>query len=206
MNELYTIGHSTHAIDTFISLLEMHRITAVCDVRSSPYSRYNPQFNRETVQKELKRHGIAYVFLGKELGPRSDDPGCYEDGKVQYDRLSRTALFQEGLKRVWQGMASYRIALMCSEKDPATCHRTILVCRHLRNKDTRIRHILEDGSLEENDVTIRRLMDLLKLPESDLFTSPEEMVERAYNMQGARIAYVQEDKPPNESEREVYLP
>ncbi|MBN2122874.1 MAG: DUF488 domain-containing protein, partial [Deltaproteobacteria bacterium] len=141
-----------------------------------------------------KRHGIAYVFLGKELGPRSDDAECYEDGKVQYDRLSNTALFQEGLNRIGQGMASYRIALMCSEKDPVICHRTILVCRRLRNKDTRIRHILEDGSVEENDVTIRRLMNLLKLPESDLFTSPEEMVERAYDIQGDRIAYVQENE------------
>jgi uncharacterized protein (DUF488 family) len=193
MNELYTIGHSTHAIERFIELIRMHRINAVCDVRSSPYSRYNPQFNRENLQPELKRHGIAYVFLGKELGPRSDDPGCYEDGKVCYDRLAQTHLFQEGLKRVRQGMASYRVALMCSEKDPATCHRTILVCRHLREEGTQIRHILEDGSVEENDVTIRRLMGLLKLPESDLFTSPEEMVGRAYDMQGEKIAYVQEN-------------
>jgi len=99
---------------------------------------------------------------------------------------------------------SYGIALMCSEKDPATCHRTILVCRHLRDKDMRIRHILEDGSLEENDVTMRRVMDLLKLPENELFTSPEEMVERSYDMQGDRIAYVQEnDKPSHEREREL---
>jgi len=204
MSDLFTIGHSTHPVDTFISLLEMHGITAVCDVRSSPYSRYNPQFNRETVQQELKRRGIAYVFLGKELGPRSDDPECYANGKVQYDRLARTDLFQEGLGRIRQGMASYRIALMCSEKDPATCHRTILVCRRLRDKDMHIRHILEDGSVEENDATIRRIRDLLKLPESDLFTSREEMVERAYDMQGDRIAYVQEnDKPQRESGRET---
>ncbi len=204
MNDLYTIGHSTHSIERFIELIQMHHIDAVCDVRSSPYSRYNPQFNRETLQAELKRRGIAYVFLGKELGPRSDDPGCYENGKVQYDRLAQTKLFQEGLRRVRQGMASYRVALMCSEKDPATCHRTILVCRRLRDKDTRIRHILEDGSIEENDASMGRLRELLKLPESDLFTSPEEMVERAYDIQGDRIAYVQEnDKTSQERGRET---
>jgi len=204
MPDLFTIGHSTHAIERFIELIKMHNINAVCDVRSSPYSRYNPQFNRETLQQELKRRGIAYVFLGKELGPRSDDPECYVNGKVQYDRLARTDLFQEGLGRIRQGMGSYRIALMCSEKDPATCHRTILVCRHLRDKNMLIRHILEDGSLEENDATIRRIRDLLKLPESDLFTSSEEMVERAYDMQGDRIAYVQEnEKPLHESGRET---
>ena len=177
MNELYTIGHSTHSIDQFIALLAMHHISAICDVRSDPHSRYNPQFNRENLQPELKRHGIAYVFLGKELGPRSEDPGCYDNGKVRYDRLAQTNLFREGLKRVRQGMASYRIALMCSEKDPVTCHRTILVCRHLRADGVRIRHILEDGSIEENEAVIKRLMTLLKLPYKDLFTTPEEMVD-----------------------------
>jgi len=189
--ELFTIGHSTHPMDGFIGLLKMHGITAVADVRSDPYSRYNPQFTRENLQSELKQNGIAYVFLGKELGPRTDDPGCYEKGKVRYDRLARTRLFQEGLNRVRQGMASYRIALMCSEKDPVTCHRTILVCRHLRDKGMRIRHILENGALEENDAAIKRLMGMLKLPESDLFTCPEQMIERAYDIQSEKIAYVQ---------------
>ena len=193
METLYTIGHSTHSIDRFTELLAMHQITAVGDVRSDPYSRFNPQFNRETLQKELKQHGIPYVFLGKELGPRSDDPKCFENGKVRYDRLSDTALFQEGLKRIRQGMISYRVSLMCSEKDPVACHRTILVCRHLRDQTLRIRHILEDGSVEENDAALRRLTTLLKLPERDLFTSPEEMVERAYDVQGDRIAFSLKD-------------
>ncbi|MBW1782793.1 MAG: DUF488 domain-containing protein [Deltaproteobacteria bacterium] len=190
MKDLYTIGHSTHPIDRFISHLTMHDINRVFDVRSDPYSRYNPQFNRENLQPELKGNGIVYVFLGKELGPRSDDPGCYKDGRVSSDRLAQTNRFQEGLKRVRQGMASYRVALMCSEKDPIACHRTILVCRHLRTEGMKIRHILEDGSLEENDSSIRRLIQLLKLPERDLFTTPDEMVERAYDIQGKKIAFV----------------
>jgi uncharacterized protein (DUF488 family) len=204
MSELLTIGHSTHPVDEFIALLKMHGITAVADVRSDPYSRHNPQFNRENLQPELKRNGIAYVFLGKELGPRSDDPRCYENGKVSYKRLARTALFQDGLDRVRQGMASYRIALMCSEKDPVTCHRTILVCRHLRSDGIRIRHILEDGAIEENDALIKRLMEMLRLPENDMFTTFEEMVERAYDMQGERIAFALKNPAPSpENEREI---
>jgi len=203
MKELYTIGHSTHTIDNFVDLLLMYKITAVCDVRSAPYSRFNPQFNREPLQAELKRHRLPYVFLGKELGPRSNDPGCYEKGKVQYDRLAETMSFQAGLKRVKEGMQSYRIALMCSEKDPVMCHRTILICRHLRKEGMRIRHILEDGSVEENDAAIWRLRELLNLPERDLFTSPEEMVERAYDIQGDRIAFVQKaGKISSESRKE----
>ncbi len=193
MDKLYTIGHSTHTTDKFIELLSRHEITAVADVRSDPYSRFNPQFNRENLQQELKRNGITYVFLGKELGPRSDDPDCYVERKVDYNRLSQTGLFQEGLRRVRQGMKFYRIALMCSEKDPIMCHRTILVCRRLRAEEMRIRHILDDGSIEDNDQAIKRLMELLKLPERDLFRSPEEMIERAYDVQSDRIAFVKKD-------------
>jgi uncharacterized protein (DUF488 family) len=193
MDELYTIGHSTHSKEQFVELLSMHAITAVCDVRSQPYSKFNPQFNREALQLELKRHGIAYVYLGKELGPRSDDPNCYEDGRVRYDLLSETDLFQEGLRRVREGMKSYRIALMCAEKDPIMCHRTILVCRHIDADKIKIMHILEDGSIEENTESIRRLMQALKMAEQDLFTPPGQMIARAYDIQGGKIAYVQND-------------
>src|ERR1700741_1321559 len=105
---VYSIGHSTHAPDRFLSLLGQHSITAVGDVRSTPFSRFNPQFNRQTLKASLEASGIAYVFLGKELGARSDDERCYENGKVQYDRLASTALFQQGLDRVQEGTGRYR--------------------------------------------------------------------------------------------------
>lgn len=98
--ELYTIGHSTHSIEEFVRRLTMHSITAVCDVRSMPYSQFTPQFNRELLQKELKMHNIAYVFLGDELGARSDNPDCYVNGKVQYGCLLRRPDFIRGLT-VW---------------------------------------------------------------------------------------------------------
>ncbi len=200
---LYTIGHSTHSLDRFLELLNLHGIGAVCDVRSSPYSRYNPQFNRETIQAELKKHGIAYVYLGKELGPRSDDPGCYENGKVQYDRLAKTDLFQEGIKRVKEGMKSYRIALMCAEKDPVMCHRTILVCRPPAGAGIRIAHILEDGALETHESAMNRLRKALKLPESDMFRSSEQMIQEAYDLQGQKIAHVKEEKIGKEEGRDL---
>ncbi len=200
---LYTIGHSTHPLVKFVELLKLHEIRAVCDVRSSPYSRYNPQFNRETIQAELKKHGIAYVHLGKELGPRSDDPGCYENGKVQYDRLAKTDLFQEGIKRVKEGMKTFRIALMCSEKDPIMCHRTILVCRPLARESIGIRHILDDGAIEDHENAMVRLRRSLKLPDLDLFTSSEQMLVRAYDMQGQKIAHINEEKAVTEEGREA---
>jgi uncharacterized protein (DUF488 family) len=128
---VYTIGHSNHRIEKFIELLSAHNVTAIADVRSHPYSRFNPQFNREKLRTALRTAGAAYAFQGRKLGARSEDPNCYVNGKVQYDLLARTPLFKEGLARLVLGADSHRIALMCAEKDPLTCHRAILVCRHL---------------------------------------------------------------------------
>jgi len=199
MYQLYTIGHSTHSTEEFVKLLSIHSITAVCDVRSSPYSKYNPQFNRETIQKELKLYGISYVFLGKELGPRSDDPACYEDGKIQYNRLAKTGLFRQGIDRIRKGMKSYRIALMCSEKDPMTCHRSILICRHLRSDKIEIKHILEDGTAENNRDSETRLMRMLNVPQRELFDSEEDLIQRAYDKQSEKIAYIKKTSEVSET-------
>jgi uncharacterized protein (DUF488 family) len=129
-SEVFTIGHSTHSIEKFIALLTMHGIQAVADVRSSPFSKFNPQFNRENLQNSLKASGIRYVFLGKELGARSEDPACYVADKVQYDRLAKTPLFQSGLDRVIEGANNYRIAYDQSElQAKRTAERNELVMR-----------------------------------------------------------------------------
>lgn len=188
---LYTIGHSTHPTPTFLRLLATNGITAIADVRSRPYSRVNPQFNRETLKSDLKAAGIAYVFLGRELGARTEDRSCYVDGKVKYDRLARTPLFESGLQRVIDGARTHRIALMCAEKDPITCHRMILVCHELRRQPLDIYHIRADGSVESNCDAEQRLVRLTKLPQSDLFTSGDDAVEAAYREQGQRIAWVE---------------
>ena len=132
MQRAYTIGHSNHEVHDFIGLLRMHFIEVVCNVRSAPYSKHAPQFNYDAIGKQLQEAGIRYVYSGKELGPPSDQPGCYIDGKVQYDLLAETEAFKEGIERLKTGIRNFRVVLMCSEKDPLACHRTILVCRHLR--------------------------------------------------------------------------
>lgn len=187
---VFTIGHSTHPQERFIALLHQHGITALCDVRSKPYSRMNPQFNREDLENALVDQGIQYRFLGKELGARSDDPHCYEGGKVQYDRLAETDLFKHGLKRVLRGIKDgFRIALMCAEKEPLECHRTILVARHLAALGVPVAHILADGRLESHDAALSRLARMVSLPEHDMFHSREELLADAYRRQEDRIAY-----------------
>jgi uncharacterized protein (DUF488 family) len=193
MKELFTIGHSVHTVEGFIELLKQHYVNALCDVRSSPYSRYTPQFNRESLKEDVLKHRISYIYLGAELGPRSSDPSCYENGKVQYKRLAEKEIFQQGLDRLRKGMATYRIALLCAEKDPLTCHRMLLVCRNLRGYDILIRHIMEDGSLEDNRDTEQRLMKLLKIDSTDLFSTEEEQIQRAYDLQAEKVAYTLEE-------------
>ena len=190
-HRLYTIGHSIHPLPEFLDLLKKHRISAVCDVRSTPYSRLHPQFNREPLRQELKRLNIAYVFLGEELGGRSADVFCYDtEGRIRYDRIADTDAFRRGLERVWEGIKTYRVALMCAEKDPLTCHRAVLVCRHLRKEqDLTILHILEDGQTEPHEECEMRLLRLARMEQGDLFKSLQEQLEEAYDHQGRRIAY-----------------
>jgi uncharacterized protein (DUF488 family) len=186
---LLTIGHSDHAVGVFIDLLRQHGVTALTDVRSSPYSGRYPQFNREALAAEVERAGIRYVFLGAELGARRSEPECYQDGKARYQLIARSGLFAQGLDRVRQGTEKYRIALMCAEKDPLTCHRAILVCRHLRDSLSPIQHIREDGRLESHEELEARLLAAAGLSEGDLFRSRAELLDEAYDWQGDRIAY-----------------
>jgi uncharacterized protein (DUF488 family) len=188
--DVFTIGHSTQSSDEFIRRLQQHGVTAVADVRSVPYSRRNPQFNREHLRAALKPHGIRYVFLGKELGARSDDECCYVGDKVRYGLLARTELFKSGVERVLEGARAYRIALMCAEKDPLDCHRTILVARELVRHGCSVQHILGDGALESHLDALSRLVKQLRLDDSqDMFRSREMTFDEAYDKQAERIAY-----------------
>ena len=187
---LLTIGHTTHSFDEFVALLQQHGVTAVADVRSRPYSRRLEQFNREPLAAGLGGAGIWYVFLGGELGARRDEPQCYDGERADYRRIAQLPKFRAGLDRVREGSERFRIALVCAEKEPLDCHRTILVCRHLR-EEFHIQHILADGTIEEHAQTEKRLvreMDVCRtLFEPDL--TDEELIQRAYDLRGEQIAY-----------------
>lgn len=195
MLELFTIGHSTQSWEQFLDRLVRHRIDAVGDVRSSPYSTRLPQFNREILERALKLIGVQYVFLGNELGARRTERECYVEGVALYDRIARTPAFGAGLERVRNGAVRFRLALMCAEKDPLECHRTILVCRQLRN-DFEIRHILDDGTLEGHSDAETRLLVEERVPSEDFFISREELIARAYDRRGAKIAFHEGGEQP----------
>jgi uncharacterized protein (DUF488 family) len=200
--KIFTIGHSNHTIEQFILLLKQHQITALVDVRSMPYSRYNQQYNKEKLQGELNKNNIEYRFFGKELGARSENPNCYIGNKAVYEKIARTEEFLSGLERVKKGLNQYNIALMCAEKDPINCHRAILISRYLKKKEIEILHILPNGQLESQTELEKRLIALFDLNLSqqlnlfdqniNLTKSEYELTEEAYALQGEKIAYLQE--------------
>ena len=191
---IYTIGHSTHEIKNWISFLKRHWIDVVADVRSVPYSRRQPQFNRENLINSLKIQGIAYVFLGKELGARTDDPNCYENGRVKYRLIAKTKLFKEGIERIRSGSKHRNIALMCAEKDPLDCHRTILVARELARAGSNVVHILADGRVEPHSVVMKPWLEQLGADKQrDLFLTGEQLMDKAYAAREQRIAYANQE-------------
>ena len=176
----------------FLELLRQHRIEAVADVRSSPYSQCNPQFNRDSLQRALRDQGIACVFLGEELGARSSEPECYVNGRADYSLIAKMPAFIRGLDRIAQGAAKKRIAMMCAERDPLDCHRCLLVSPQLQKRGINVQHIHDDGALESQEQAERRLVQKLNISEGELFRSTDELVAEAYRVQGEKIAYEQE--------------
>jgi uncharacterized protein (DUF488 family) len=191
---VYTIGHSNHDVATFVALLRGAGITAVADVRSVPYSRRHPQFGKDTLSASLRAADIAYVFLGDRLGARPKDRSCYHAGRAGYRLIAASEAFREGLGRVEEGAERHRIVLMCAEREPLDCHRTVLVARHLQRRGIRIVHILADGTFEPNEATERRLLKRMHMDTPDLFDAMGDAraaVEEAYDRRGDEICYAE---------------
>ena len=185
---IWTIGHSNHSVLRFIDLLQGAAIECVADVRSTPFSRRNPQFSQKALTASLKDAGIEYWFLGDALGARPKDEGCYDAGKVSYARIAATPAFQDAIGAVIERSDSKRIALMCAEKEPLDCHRTILVGRALAQHGTELRHIHADGSIESQAALEDRLLHAAK-EHVDLLSSRDAALTRAYDKRGKQMAY-----------------
>ncbi len=146
---IFTIGHSNVPAERIVALLKQHDIEVLIDVRSVPYSRYNPQFNRESFQYVLTAAGIQYIYAGQHLGGRPDDPTCYEEGQVQYRLIMDKPWYQKGIDQLIQVASGQRVALLCSEEDPLQCHRHNLIAQTLLERGVTVWHIRGDGRLEQ---------------------------------------------------------
>jgi len=185
---IYTIGHSNHSARRLIDLLQGAEIECVADVRSTPFSRRNPQFSQKALTASLKDAGIAYWFLGDALGARPKDPTCYEEGKASYSRIAATPAFRDAIGALIDQSHAKRIALMCAEKEPLECHRTILVGRALVQRGAELLHILADGRIEPHAETEERLLHLAK-EHVDLFADRDAALARAYDKRGRQMAH-----------------
>ena len=195
MKQLYTVGHSIYEIEDFISLLKKNNINTIVDVRSIPYSKFAPQYNKETLKHYLKKNRICYIFMGDLLGARYEDKSIlFDDGKVNFKKVQETKSFQDGITRLVKGIIKgYNISLMCSEKEAFDCHRFGLISEFLNKNGISVKHIYPDKIVSQEELERRLLKKYAKkLPHADLFNpgiNDELRLKIAYELRNKDIAY-----------------
>jgi uncharacterized protein (DUF488 family) len=197
-----TVGHSNLEITRFISLIKKHGINCVVDVRSTPFSEFNPQFNRDNLKDSLEKtvNLIQYLYIGN-LGGRYTNPDLlFDDGTVDYERVSTTSSFIQGIHTLVDRISENKnIAIMCAEKDPSECHRAILIAPSLVKKGIEVKHILHNSNI----ITHQYLEEMLlkkyckDYHPNDLFPSKidrSHALENAYRVCNHEIAYMHKVK------------
>lgn len=157
MKPLFTIGHGTRKADEFLGLLQQYNIKYLLDVRSRPYSRFNPQYNQKQLQKFLEDHNITYVFMGDTLGGRPDDKSVYNiEGKIDYRLLKEKDYFKTGIERVKTALQQeLDVAVMCSERKPSECHRSRLIGEVLFKDGIVLNHIDDKGEIKDQPAVMK---------------------------------------------------
>lgn len=169
---LYTIGHGNRKQEDFLALLKSFGIEYLIDVRSQPYSKFNPQFNQNDLKFFLERNGIKYVFMGDTIGGRPKDITCYDnEGKVDYEAVKMKEFFLNGIDRLKTAYnKDINVVIMCSESKPCECHRSKLIGKVLLTDNIVLKHIDEKGKLKDQSTVINELNK--GLSEFDLFGNP----------------------------------
>lgn len=192
---VFTVGHSNHTLEYFLKILQLHRINCIIDVRSVPYSRIVPQFNKDLLVSSLKINNIVYAHFAKEFGARHTKLSLLdENGKVDFDKIRASDEFKQGVVRLENALRiGYRVALMCSEANPFDCHRFSMISYQLVKEQMQIYHILQNGALLDNRELENRLLRKYcrQLPVSTLFETVtlEMQLENAYRLRGKDIAF-----------------
>src|SRR5260370_16478564 len=175
MRQLYTMGHSSHIREHFLLLLHQYSIEVLVDTRSTPYSRYSPQFDREALRELVAAAGVKYLFLGDVVGGRPKDEDHYdEQGRALYTKVGKDVEFLRCIERLENGAGEFRVALMCSEEDPAHCHRRLLIGRVLVERGAELLHIRGKGELQDEAEVVRASGKLLAETQPALFQDLDE--------------------------------
>ena len=195
MKEIYTIGYSSFKIEDFIQTLKRNNITCVIDVRSNPFSEYFQDYNKDILEKKLKKENIMYRNYKKEFGARQEDPSFYPKGYLDFDLFTKSEQFNEGLLKIAKGIEmGFSFVLMCAEKDPITCHRNIMVAKAFKERGYNIKHILFDGSIESQDDIEKRMIkeyfpERNQMALFDENKSDEDLIKASYNKKNEEIGY-----------------
>lgn len=188
MHSILTIGHSDHDPQAFLALLGKHHVEVLVDIRSQPYSRRMPHFTKSALERAVRNAGLRYLYLGEHLGGRPLGTVRKQMLGQGYAAMAATTAFRQAIERVLTGANNFRLALMCAERDPIDCHRTLLVGRALSQAGAALAHIHHDGKLENQADLDRRLLALAGHGDGgDLFSSTAELLALAYRQQEIRV-------------------
>lgn len=197
--EIYTIGHSNYSVEKLLDMLKIYDINCVIDIRGTPYSKYNVQFNKETIRKTLTDRGYLYIYMGKEFAVQRMNKSSYtKEGYADFEKAMRDEHFLEGLERLKNGLnKGYKIALMGAMQDPINCHRAILVGRALREKGFNVKHILHEGTLASQEELEERILEKYFSTRNQLTIdallgqepTKEELIIEAYRKSNREIGY-----------------
>lgn len=198
MDGLFTIGHSQHTPEYFVALLKKYAITYVLDVRTTPYSKYAEQFNKQNVCLLLENFDIKYSFMGNYFGARPEKPSLYsDDGYLDFEKTAQSEKFMIGMKSVLSGLKQgNKIALMCTEKDPFDCHRAIMVARAFDLNGINVNHILADGNIQTQKELDSQILEKyfpnrkqMSLFDYDNEICEEKYIQQAYYKRNKEIGY-----------------
>ena len=208
--EIFTIGHSNYDVERLIDMLRRYNINCVVDIRGTPYSKYNIQYNKETIQKTLEREGFIYIYMAKELAAKRINKVSYNDeGYSDFEKVVKEEEFIKGIERFRNGCKKgYRVALLGAMQDPIRCHIAILVGRALRDAGFKVKHILHDYSIGNQEDIEKSLLEKyykagyqLTLDCLNSNISEEDMINEGYRHAnkeiGYRIEHIGEDREKN---------
>ena len=197
--EIYTIGHSNYKIEKLIDMLKYYNINCVVDIRGTPYSKYNVQFDKETIRYTLSKAGFIYIYMAKELAAKRINKQSYnEEGYSDFEKVIKEKEFLEGIERLKNGCnKGYNIALLGAMQEPIRCHRAILVGKALRKSGFNVKHILDDYSIASQDDIEQMLLDKYfsnrnQMTIDDLIGNSltrEEMIQEGYRLANKEIGY-----------------
>lgn len=192
---LFTIGYTAFQIKDFINTLKQNKIKALVDVRSLPYSEHYPDYNKENLEHMLTENKIQYRNFASEFGARQTDKSYFSsEGYLDFECFAKSSQFKDGYKLVINALErGHNIVLMCSEKDPATCHRSIMITRVFHENGIKVTHLLATGGCESQTDIEQQLLNKYfpNREQLSLFGNlgQEDLVGIAYQKRNAEIGY-----------------